>query len=38
MSPIGSLSIVYKKRQAVGIDTENLRLMRKLHEADPSIS
>lgn len=38
MSPIGSLSIVYKKRQAVGIDTENLRLMRKILEADPSIS
>jgi len=38
MSPIGSLSIVYKKRQAVWIDTENLRLMRKILEADPSIS
>lgn len=34
LSPIGSLSIVYKKRQAVQIDHENMRLMRKILKAD----
>jgi hypothetical protein len=38
LSPIGSLSINYKKRQAVEIDNENFRLMRRILEADPIIS
>jgi|LauGreDrversion4_2_1035121.scaffolds.fasta_scaffold775496_1 hypothetical protein len=38
MSPIGSLSITYKKRQAAQIDTENMRLMKKLLEADSVIN
>jgi hypothetical protein len=38
LSPIGSLSINYKKRQAMEIDSENMRLMRRILEADPSIS
>lgn len=38
LSPIGSLSIVYKKKQAQAIDTENMRLMRRILEANPAIS
>lgn len=38
LSPIGSLSIVYKKKQAQEIDSENMRLMRRILEANPAIS
>jgi hypothetical protein len=38
MSPIGSLSIVFKKRQAQAIDNENMRLMRRIIEANPAIN
>lgn len=38
LSPIGSLSITYKKRQAENIDSENMRLMRKIMEAGSAIS
>jgi hypothetical protein len=38
LSPIGSLSIVYKKKQAQAIDCENMRLMRKILEANPAIN
>lgn len=38
LSPIGSLTINYKKRQAMEIDNENMRLMRRILDADPCIS
>lgn len=38
LSPIGSLSIVFKRKQAQAIDTENMRLMRRILEANPAIS
>lgn len=38
MSPIGSLSIIYKKRQAQEIDSENMRLMRRILDANPAVN
>lgn len=38
MSPIGSLSIIYKKRQAQAIDNENMRLMRRILDANPAVN
>jgi uncharacterized membrane protein (DUF106 family) len=38
MSPVGSLTIGFKKRQAMAIDSENMRLMKRILEADASIS
>lgn len=38
LSPIGSLSIIYKKRQALAIDNENMRLMKKILDADSALN